>query len=727
MEPILENIELPSPSPQTVPNWNPANAPVPLEFYDNAPTPELLLDGQASYPMNAVYPGYRPSGNGEPEVEDTMTHPFPLDLPVSDSELTSLGEESDTCSVKSSGSTDRKKIAKGRHRVDKRREWGLASPVSPVPRNHDDDGAGNGPGSGRSKHVETYQYHLISPIFKDRCHFVSKDNPKFKELEGKDPEFDECRYKYFVICVGSHYWKRTRNQVIRPARAGSRRQREIQVRDRRMNVQTFYYSLTFELETMAPLKLNSYTDLLKALKTQIPMQPNPRLYSVTCATLDSPVKFTVTAHNNAAVTAAVGRDPAASVTSAAPAPAPPAAATTHRVKFHGYKEVDPFAPGNFMDNLEELSRLDAPHSSGPSGVGATQGRGPVVVTAIQCSKVDSFGNISPVHYTESRIVECSSPTAVEFLTDAAVAAAKTAGLAEREGGGAGISISMNRTEKSLQLTSTSQIFKASSAVPRASSAHRGQMSDLNRNSVNTTQSAMQTGSTFATVAGESLNTPAASMQDTSARGAGGGGTLFSAEDTPPPPPRRTMASMNKSPERYISPEILSASQSHSSGVSVDPDALSKSWTTMEDPKLLEEWTKLNTVDIMENPSNGIKERAEHFLLVSSQPHKCAFTGADGHDENMTSLKFLTSSLTDESGDTRHLYGSNTSLDMLINELWDLSKPLAVENSKDAQSDQKDWSRDVKEVVKDAKEVKSVESPAPPQPPIRRKRKKQAAR
>ena len=619
MEPILENIELPSPNPQAPPNWNPANAPIPLEFYDNAPDPRY------SSGLNSSFADFNFDG------DSTATSTFELDF--SDPEFQSFEDESDASSVKSS---DSKKIAHGRNRVDKRREWGLSSPVSPIPRN--------------SKRTETYQYHLISPIIKDRYHYVSKDNPKFKELEGKDPEFDECRYKYFVICVGSHFWKRTRNQVVRPGRSGARRQKHVQVRDRRMNVQTFYYSLTFELETMAPLRLRSYSDVIKAIKTQIPPQA-PQLFSVTYTTFDSPVKLTVTSQ---ALASPVGSNHH-----------PPE--LTYSKDFKSCKEVDPFAPGNFMDNLDELSHLD---------VATTKG-GPVLVTSVQCAKVDSFGNISPVEFGESKILECNTDVSNASFDGTAQELVLTS------------SPTNSRNEKSLQLTPNSSIFKASSSASPARVAV-----DLSPNSASSLHKTVHT----TTLGGVS------SSQGSSA--------------APPPPPERIVASMNRSPERYVSPVFFHQTESHSSVLnnssSMDPQAISTSWTNVEDSGLLSEWNKLNTVDIIENPSLG-----DDSKQVNRKKHKCAFTGPDGlcrccHFSHAHAHEGHYQDMTD-SGISGDLYGSSTSLDTLINELWTLSKP-ETEEATNSQSALPDWSckispiQDTKETPVKTRQRKRPSSP-----------------
>ena len=611
MEPILENIELPSPNPQAPPNWNPANAPIPLEFYDNAPDPRYSSE------LNSSFADFNFDG------DSTATSTFELDF--SDPEFQSFEDESDACSVKSS---DSKKIAHGRNRVDKRREWGLTSPVSPIPRN--------------SKRTETYQYHLISPVIKDRYHYVSKDNPKFKELEGKDPEFDECRYKYFVICVGSHFWKRTRNQVVRAARSGARRQKQVQVRDRRMNVQTFYYSLTFELETMAPLRLRSYSDVIKAIKTQIPPQA-PQLFSVTYTTFDSPVKLTVT--SSQALASPVGSNNH-----------PPE--LTYSKDFKTCKEVDPFAPGNFMDNLDELSHLD---------VATTKG-GPVLITSVQCAKVDSFGNISPVEFRESKILECTS-TGVPIDARAQELVMTSS--------------PNSRNEKSLQLTPNSSIFKASSSASQARVTV-----DLSPNSASSLHKTVRT----VTV--------------------GSAGSPQESSVAPPLPPERTVASMNKSPERYVSPVFFQQTESHSSILNnsspMDPQAISTSWTNVEDPGLSSEWNKLNTVDIIENPS-----------LLKSKKHKCAFTGTDGlcrccHFSHAHAHEGHYQDMTD-SGISGDLCGSSTSLDTLINELWTLSKP-ETEGESDSQSALPDWSckispiQETKETVVRTRQKKRPSSP-----------------
>ena len=593
MEPILENIELPSPNPQAAPDWNPANAPIPLEFYDNAPD-RRYNPGQ----LNSSFADFNLDG------DSTANSTFELDF--SDPEFQSYEDESDVSSVKSG---DSRKIAKGGNRVDKRREWGLSSPVSPIPRN--------------SKRTETYQYHLISPIFKDRYHYVSKDNPKFKELEGKDPEFDECRYKYFVICVGSHYWKRTRNQVVRAARSGTRRQKQVHVRDRRMNVQTFYYSLTFELETMAPLQLRSYSDVIKAIKTQIPPQA-PQLFSVTYTTFDSPVKFTVTSQALASPVRSNNH--------------PPELACSK--DFKSAKEVDPFAPGKFMDNLEELSQLDV----------ATTKSGPVLITSVQCAKVDSFGKISPVEYTESQILQCE--------TDANNVSFE-AGLQQL----VMTSSPLNRNEKSLQLTPSSSIFKASSGTQ-----HTQVILDLSPNSAGSVHKTVHT-----TTVGD-----------------------FSQQGDvvpPPPPPERTMAFMNRSPDRYVSPVFFQSTESHSkiltSGSPMDAEAMNTSWNNMEDPVLQTQWSKLNQVDIIENPSIQSKPR--------QKKHKCAFTGADGlcqccHFSHAHAHEGHYQDITDFGDD---LYGSSTSLDILINELWDLSKPDVTDTVDNKLENQQDWSCEIK--------------------------------
>ena len=588
MEPILENIELPSPNPQAAPHWNPANAPIPLEFYDNAPDPRY--QGQ----LNSSFADFNFEG------DSTVNSTFELDF--SDPEFQSFEDESDVSSVKSGDSS--KKIAKGGDRIDKRREWGIPSPVSPIPRNN--------------KRTETYQYHLISPIFKDRYHYVSKDNPKFKELEGKDPEFDECRYKYFVICVGSHYWKRTRNQVVRAARSGARRQKQVQVRDRRMNVQTFYYSLTFELETMAPLQLRSYSDVIKAIKTQIPPQA-PQLFSVSYTTFDSPVKFTVTSQALASPVRSNNHLPE----------------LTYSKDFKSATEVDPFAPGNFMDNLEELSQLNL----------TTTKSGPVLITSVQCAKVDSFGKISPVDYKESQILQCdTNVNNVSF----------EAGVQEL----VMTSSPLSRNEKSVQLTPNSSIFKTSSGTPHAQVVTL----DLRPNSTGSIHKIVHTATVGeCSPQGESV-TP------------------------PPPPPERTMASMNKSPDRHVSPVVFQATESHSkilncSSLPMDPEAMNTTWTNMEDVAPKTEWTKLNQVNIIENPS------------VAQKKHKCAFTGADGLCRccHFSHAHAHEGHYQDMAGPDGDLYGSSSSLDTLINELLDLSKPEAIDN----QSNQPDWSCEIK--------------------------------
>ena len=618
MEPILENIELPSPNPQAPPNWNPANAPIPLEFYDNAPDPRY------SSGLNSSFADFNFDG------DSTATSTFELDF--SDPEFQSFEDESDVSSVKSS---DSKKLAHGRNRVDKRREWGLSSPVSPIPRN--------------SKRTETYQYHLISPIIKDRYHYVSKDNPKFKELEGKDPEFDECRYKYFVICVGSHFWKRTRNQVVRAGRSGARRQKQVQVRDRRMNVQTFYYSLTFELETMAPLRLRSYSDVIKAIKTQIPPQA-PQLFSVTYTTFDSPVKLTVTSQ---ALTSPVGSNHHP-------------LELTYSKDFKSCKEVDPFAPGNFMDNLDELSHLDV----------ATTKCGPVLVTSVQCAKVDSFGNISPVDFGESKILECNTDVSNVSFDGTAQELVMT-------------SSPNSRNEKSLQLTPNSSIFRTSSSASPAKVTV-----DLSPNSASSLHKTVHTTTV------------------------GGASSSHGSSVAPPPPPERTVASMNRSPARYVSPMLLQQTESHSSvsnnSSSMDPQAISISWTNVEDSGLLSEWNKLNTVDIIENPSLGNDSKQ-----INGKKHKCAFTGPDGlcrccHFSHAHAHEGHYKDMTD-SGISGDLYGSNTSLDTLINELWTLSKP-ETEEKTDNQSALSDWSckisptQDTKETPVKTRQKKRPSSP-----------------
>ncbi len=356
MEPILENIELPpQPSPTTVPRWNPANVPVPVEFYDNSPSTDSGLNSSfadynidSSFDLDFSDPEFVSFEDDSTSVTDTSSVISIPSSPVGDNGITPIDK-------------NMAKVKKNNHKKKKKLDVQIKLPkIKP------------------GKRTETYQYHLITPIFKDRHYFVSKDNPKFKEMQGKSEEFDSCRYKYYCVCVGRHVWKRIRNQAVRTARSGARRQNEVKVHDRHLSVKTFYYSLTFHLETMPPLKLRGFSDIIKALK--IPVPSSPTLFTVTYSAMqpNEPVSFTVTSQSLSEPNTQTDLPP-----------------ITYGKEYTSSGNMQPFViDGQFMDNLQELSQLD----------GAPFKRGPVLVSKIPSTQSTSLGNISPIDYSESSII-----------------------------------------------------------------------------------------------------------------------------------------------------------------------------------------------------------------------------------------------------------------------------------------------------------------------------------
>ncbi len=375
MEPILENIELPpQPSPTTVPRWNPANAPVPVEFYDNSPSTDSGLNSSfAEYAIDSSFdldfsdPEFVSFEDDSTSVTDTSSV---ISVPSSP-----VGRDNGITPTDGITPIDRSitpidkimaKSKKNNHKKKKKLDVQIKLPkIKP------------------GKRTETYQYHLVTPIFKDRHYFVSKDNPKFKEMQGKSEEFASCRYKYYCVCVGRHVWKRIRNQAVRTARSGARRQNEVKVHDRHLSVKTFYYSLTFHLETMPPLKLRGFSDMIKALK--IPVPSSPTLFTVTYSAMqpNEPVAFTVISQS------------LSEPNTQSDLPSLPYG-KDYVKDFNTSDNMESFVlDGQFMDNLQELSQLD----------GAPFKRGPVLVSKIPSTQASSLlGNISPIDYNESSII-----------------------------------------------------------------------------------------------------------------------------------------------------------------------------------------------------------------------------------------------------------------------------------------------------------------------------------